>query len=524
MAARPFIIIGSGPSGVSAAAALLDRGVETMMIDSGLALEPERAQAVSAVAGVAPENWSRAALAGIRGAAPGRGEVPLKTSYGSDYPYRAVAASTPIDAPDIVARGSYAMGGLSNVWGASVLPYRQHDLAGWPIGEGDLAPAYAAVARFMPIAGVVDRLQTMFPLYDDRPSPHAESRQAALVRTRTERNVRHLAGAGLTVGRSRLALQPGCIRCGLCLHGCPHELIYSARHTLADLRQRGLRYVEGLTARTVSEDSAGAQVSAEDPNGRTVTIEGNHVLIAAGVINSAAILLRSQGRYDDPVLLRDSQYYLIPALARRSVGAIGREKLHTLAQLFFEVEDRTISDYTVHLQFYTYNDLFRALLEARLGPLARLVPDRLLLGRLMLFQGYLHSNHSGAIRATLSRSGGRDGLHLEPALNPETPEKVDLVVRKLARLGRWTGVHPVRPMVEITEPGRGFHLGASFPMAAEPGPGQTDRLGRPHGMSRIHLVDASVFSTIPSTTITYSAMANAYRIGSALGQERAGNG
>jgi choline dehydrogenase-like flavoprotein len=40
-------------------------------------------------------------------------------------------------------------------------------------------------------------------------------------------------------------------------------------------------------------------------------------------------------------------------------------------------------------------------------------------------------------------------------------------------------------------------------------------LGRPAGWRRIHLVDASVFPTIPATTITYTAMANAHRIAAA---------
>jgi choline dehydrogenase-like flavoprotein len=69
-------------------------------------------------------------------------------------------------------------------------------------------------------------------------------------------------------------------------------------------------------------------------------------------------------------------------------------------------------------------------------------------------------------------------------------------------------------MVQIAEPGRGFHSGGSFPMRKNPGPFETDILGRPHGFQRVHAVDATVFPTIPATTITLSAMANAHRIGS----------
>jgi len=43
---------------------------------------------------------------------------------------------------------------------------------------------------------------------------------------------------------------------------------------------------------------------------------------------------------------------------------------------------------------------------------------------------------------------------------------------------------------------------------------ESDALGRPRGLSRVHVVDAAVFPTIPATTITYTAMANAHRIAS----------
>jgi choline dehydrogenase-like flavoprotein len=50
-------------------------------------------------------------------------------------------------------------------------------------------------------------------------------------------------------------------------------------------------------------------------------------------------------------------------------------------------------------------------------------------------------------------------------------------------------------------------------MRAQPGAFESDSLGRPSGWSRVHVVDASVLPAIPSTTITFSVMANAHRIG-----------
>jgi choline dehydrogenase-like flavoprotein len=75
---------------------------------------------------------------------------------------------------------------------------------------------------------------------------------------------------------------------------------------------------------------------------------------------------------------------------------------------------------------------------------------------------------------------------------------------------------PIPLAMRVGEPGRGYHSGGTFPMRQNPGALETDLLGRPTGFSRVHLVDASVFPSLPATTITLSVMANAHRIGSAV--------
>jgi hypothetical protein len=41
---------------------------------------------------------------------------------------------------------------------------------------------------------------------------------------------------------------------------------------------------------------------------------------------------------------------------------------------------------------------------------------------------------------------------------------------------------------------------------------RSDRQGRPAGLSRVHLLDAATFPSVPATTITFSIMANSDRV------------
>ncbi len=108
---------------------------------------------------------------------------------------------------------------------------------------------------------------------------------------------------------------------------------------------------------------------------------------------------------------------------------------------------------------------------------------------------------------------GQDRMELRAELNPGAKAHVKRAMSKLFKNGRRIGAGPVPFMLKMTEPGRSFHCGGSFPMSRQPGPFQTDLLGRVPGWERVHAVDATVLPSIPATTITLSVMANAHRIG-----------
>src|SRR5258708_4006571 len=124
---------------------------------------------------------------------------------------------------------------------------------------------------------------------------------------------------------------------------------------------------------------------------------------------------------------------------------------------------------------------------------------------MLIVQGYLHSDESPTMTMTLRRTGLRgneaakathagekDFLQLEAQPNPETRLTVKRVLRELLSQTRSLGGMVVPPMLQLAEPGRGFHCGGSLPMRTRPGKFESDTLGRPHGWSRVHAVDASV--------------------------------
>jgi hypothetical protein len=242
--------------------------------------------------------------------------------------------------------------------------------------------------------------------------------------------------------------------------------------------------------------------------------EAERVYVGCGVVSTTALLLRSLEAWERPVQLLDSQYFLLPLLRLRGVPVVREEALHTMAQLFVEMRDLELISRNVHLQIYGFNHLYVRLLERFLGPL--MVPARplvdALLGRLLVIQGYLHSEVSSRIAVTLARDGR---LLLDERRNPATRPVLRRVARRLLRHAPDFRALPLLPLLHAAPAGRGFHSGGSFPMRKSPCDFESDVLGRPRGFERVHVVDGTVFPSIPSTTITFTVMANAHRIASA---------
>src|SRR5258706_9534997 len=133
-------VIGSGPAGVACAKALLARGARVLMLGAGLELDPARAQIVRQCGGTKPAKWNPGQIAALKGgmAADATG-VPLKLVFGSDFPYRETEEKIPWRNHGTGLKPSLALGGLSNVWGAAMLPYRETDIARWPVNNTELA-------------------------------------------------------------------------------------------------------------------------------------------------------------------------------------------------------------------------------------------------------------------------------------------------------------------------------------------------------------------------------------------------
>lgn len=269
------IVIGTGPSGVAAAAALIAAGWRPIMLDGGRESVPTSQST---------REWSRSD--------PGRKAwVGSFTAFEQD-------SNSPLSYRDgLMARASFGVGGLSRVWG----------------GTFEFAPTSARPSGCVPTTTDVDIVRRLVPnsttTWDGRDSdstvPGAEASGIAMRKFASKNYLMRWKVTPSTVAIDARHNSPtACVPCSRCLSGCPRGSIWFVGDQIQAWAHMGqVDHRPAFVARTVAESGGEVAVSGF-LRGTPEVIRGSRVYIAAGAISTASILIESG--VVDHVTIKDS--------------------------------------------------------------------------------------------------------------------------------------------------------------------------------------------------------------------------
>ncbi|WP_413561321.1 GMC oxidoreductase [Bdellovibrio sp. HCB209] len=504
------IIVGSGPAAYATVNALLGQGQSFLILDGGLTLSSDRQQIVDRMSNQNPLNWSNKDIADIFPTAKtSKSGVENRNVFGSGYIYTQPENSLKIFNENSEACVSYARGGFSNIWGAAVLPFNKDDLRDWPINYEEMQDAYNRVVKYLHITGNNDQLQTEFPLQP----PYgwkSPSMSLAAKNLREAVTLKH-KNTGVLWGRARLAVdvfegQHKCRECGTCLEGCVYGSIFSGGASWGAELVRD-HYRGGIIVKSFVEHADCVEIVCQDINSNLQeTFMAKRLFLAAGAIGSAAIVARSSKLQGKPLRLLDAQYFFLPGLVSKKRTHEKYQRRFTLADLFFEVKSHSAL-YWTHFQAYGFNHIFKqAIWQTIPKILQRSFVEKFLQERFVLFQGFMNSEYSAEMSMTVS-----DGsIHFKR----EKGMQIWKMYAAIFRLQRYLGFSCILFffMSKAVKAARSYHIGGTFPMSKKQDGEYSDQWGRPMGLKKVFLMDASCFPTIPATTYALSVMAHADRV------------
>jgi hypothetical protein len=279
-------------------------------------------------------------------------------------------------------------------------------------------------------------------------------------------------------------------------------------------RRGEIDYRGGQLVTRYREVEDGVEVDARNlATGAQETHRARQLLLGAGALNTARIVLESNGDYETRLPALDNPMACIPFFQLSRIGAALAAHDTSLAQLNLIAED---DEWGAPLQASLYgttgplrSDVIFSLpfsVRANLAFTKYLAPA---MGLLMLF----YPGRASAASYVRLRASGE----LEAEFAPEPAHAIEgRLIRLLRKMGYVT--HPA--LTQRPGSGAGLHYAGTLPMRDKPARYQTDSDGLLAGTKRVYIVDGACFSRLPAKNLTFTIMANALRIGRARASER----
>lgn len=512
------IIVGSGPSGVSAAFPLLNSGLKVLMLDGGREARvklPTQEFLAARTEDDAQWEWM---VGRDYHALKMKDSVSPKLRVSThNYVFEDFAVQNQIRSQEFIAIGSLAKGGLSNTWGCGVAKLSDSILDTLPFPKAEMNLSYASVAKRMGISGASDDdLTDYFGLDEWAQPPLKMDLVHDWIFARYSKQKHKLASLKFQLGRSRVAAisedfagRNACNLSGTCLWGCSRRALYTSSDQLPLLRvHSNFHELSGVIVNKISSSNNLVRVNGYDSRQtKHVTFTSRKLILAAGSLASTRLVLQAlQHKSAIEILSAPTAAFLLwfprfLGLKRRPVFGLGQLSFHMALKenrsVFgstFSTQGIPVSEFVTHLPIRRRNGI---------KLLSRLLSS-CLVGNLFLSEGLYSSKARLQNDGTLAISGTYNRSVVADVMQ-DTARKLRKAYAKLGGVilpGSFT----------VGKPGGDIHYAGTLPMREQPVMGETSANGEVLGLQGVYVVDGASFPILTEKSPTLTLMANADRI------------
>ena len=331
---------------------------------------------------------------------------------------------------------------------------------------------------------------------------------------------------GLFFGRSKVAVgnyysnnNVECQECGLCHYGCPYDCMFNSSQLFDIIKSnKNFLYINNkFASKIIKKDSLNLVECIDTITKEQTTFSSKNIFICCGPISTAALLFRSNLVKANKVTFKESQRFFLPIFNKNHIKNSTSQDKNVLSELYLEIYDKKLLSKSVHLQYYSFVDIFLKPLEKFFGKYVYLFPKifPFIFGRINLLIGYLHSDYSNKIIMTSlpNQESGKYQYSLSFEKNDLVNDAVNKITSHLKENFN-EDFYIFNNLTNINLTGASYHYGSSFPMSnsSDSFKDHTNLDGELNNNENIYLLDASILPDMPGHPTTFNVCVNAARI------------
>jgi len=506
-----FIIVGSGPAGVSAALPIAEAGCKIVMLDAASNNSPRSPPELM-------EPWRRMLGDKLEALLP-EDLLSLSPKLRTPNARRILPSfrsGCGVSTENFVAIEAHARGGLSSIWGAFVSEFDDEDLYAWPISHQELRPFYKSVTERIGVSGSAD--DDLSKIYGVSGNIQKALPIGATAKLLFDRYQMLSKPKNFAMGIARNAIitseRNGRLACDLklgCLWGCPRGAMYDSRFDLARLMKfENFQLLNQARAIDLRPVSGGWELVIQD--GRR--LRAPRIVLAAGCFGTTKLVIRLMANPPTRFRLLNSPVLAVPLLLPKRLGQSPPERGFSLAQLGILLRHGERPGDYVTGGLYEVSTLPPSSFVARL-PFSRPAGNAFfaaLSSALVVAPIYFPGQWSENI-VTWRLSADDIAITVHGGTATGLRELIKQVKGQLRIIFRGLGAYMLG--ASLATPGADAHYGGTLPMGDKTVNG-TNRFGELNVAPGVFVVDGANFPSLPAKYPTLTIMANAMRIGNYL--------
>ncbi len=395
------------------------------------------------------------------------------------------------------------LGGLTNFWGGTALPFTEKEFQDWHISYQDMKPYYEKVANITGISGGSDDLNTYFK--DDfvnRPSIIMTSAFQKLnnfkKKTKSTNSYFVFSGVNRCMIETRENEQRQCVACGECLAGCFKDSIYCSYQTIDEyLKHDNVQIIKAKVYKVTENGTIEAIIDGKVQE----FLNFEKIYLAAGCPNTTEIVMRSTGIHKaEP--MQDNAVYVFPIL-NFNFSSIKNYNENSLSinNLIIGLEPQTEDkQYAQALVYTNFDYMWRYNIPNSIWRLTNWI-FKLLRNRILWARLYVHGKDSQSYTISL-KNDELNFSYAQKANKKIIPEMMRSIRCALNKKGFW--IPPIAPILQKSN----SHYSSTLPYNGKNIPVNENG----EVLKNVYVCDSSVFPTLPAVSLTFTIMANAARI------------